>query len=120
MSKLFLHGSTTCPYCNGNINIVEGLVYDYSLDSSGMPNNLHTESYKVIGYCKACSTPLIIIPNNEGGYTAYPEMAGIDLLISDVLRNKRSSIFGNKLLEADNNPFINATESILEDDDCPF
>jgi hypothetical protein len=116
MSKLFLQGSHTCPYCGSNISILEGLVYDYRLDSGGFPSCLHTESYRVAGFCEACNVPLQVIPNEEGGYTAYPEVEGVDLLMASVLKDKRSSVFANKLLDADNNPFIN----ILDDEDCPF
>jgi hypothetical protein len=116
MSKLFLHGSHTCPYCGNNISIVEGLVYDYKLDSDGLPSVLNSEYFKVAGFCESCNVPLIIIPNDEGGYTAYPEIEGIDLLVKDTLRNKRSSVFANKLFKAEDNPFIN----VLECDNCPF
>jgi len=116
MSNLFMHINGQCPYCNGPVNIVEGLVFDYTLDNDGYPKILNTESYKVAGYCEKCAKELLIMPNDNGGYNAYPPISGVDLVFQSNINNKRMSIFGNRLMTSEDNPFIN----IAEDDECPF
>lgn len=120
--KLFEKIGGFCPYCKGTINIIEGMVYCYTLDLNGSPNHLNTEDYKVAGYCERCKRSLYVIPNNTGGYTVYPDNEAIPSVIHNIylMSNKfqRSSLLGIKLLEKeDNNPFINIKP---EDDDCPF
>jgi hypothetical protein len=45
MNSLFRNLDGRCPECNGPVNIVEGMVYDYTLDREGLPNFLNSESY---------------------------------------------------------------------------
>ena len=112
-SRLFQSLNGKCPYCGGKVNIVEGMVYEYTLGYSGEPNNLESESYRVAAYCKKCSKCLFVMPNESGGYTVYPEpdKVNVQRLIQ---RDKvlRSSVLGNTLM--DGNPFHS------EEDDCPF
>ena len=116
MSNVFRKLDGRCPTCNGPVNIVEGMVYDYTLDREGLPNFLNTESYKVAGYCEKCKKSLFVAPNNKGGYTVYPDNPAIPDLIMSLGKYGRSSVLGIKLLESEENPFWN----IVDDDDCPF
>lgn len=131
MDKLFRRINGRCPYCEGEVNIVEGMVFDYILDEDGIPKYLNSEEYKVAGYCRNCKRALYVLPNTCGGYNVYPNDA---ICTSPYMLNsiKRVSAFGIKLLESEDNPFVNATSDIPnqnleykiviedEDDDCPF
>ena len=118
MNKLFQPLNGNCPYCGGIVNIVEGMVYDYTLDKEGLPSFLNSEQYRVAAYCTTCKKCLFVAPNNAGGYTVYPDNNAIPMMIHSVYTDKhhRSSALGIKLLECEDNPFTN----ILDDDDCPF
>jgi hypothetical protein len=116
MNSLFRNLDGRCPECNGPVNIVEGMVYDYTLDREGLPNFLNSESYKVAGYCEKCKKCLFVAPNSNGGYTVYPDNPAIPDLIANFGNHGRSSALGIRLLESEENPFWNITE----DDDCPF
>lgn len=117
--SLFVFLGSTCPYCNGPVNIVEGMVYEYTLDTAGTPNRLESEQYKVAGYCRACEKELIIIPNIRGGYSALPITSESRMLLMDKIHSKRVSLLGNKLIEAEDNPFTNINPTD-KDDECPF
>lgn len=115
--QLFAFLGSTCPYCNGEVSIVEGMVYEYTLDKCGIPNSLESEQYRVAGYCKNCEKELFIIPNIRGGYSTLPLTSESRMLLMSKIESKRISLLGNKLMKADDNPFI---ESDKEDDECPF
>ena len=115
MVKLFQPLGGLCPHCGNPVNIVEGLVYDYTLDEDGNPNMLNSESYKVAAFCKHCCEGLYVEPNDHGGYTVYPDFNAITSHISMLNSvfgdytnlNRRSSALAVRLLESDNNPFVN-------------
>ena len=46
-NSLFQKLNGQCPYCYGTVNIVEGMVYDYTLDKDGIPAYLNSEEYRV-------------------------------------------------------------------------
>lgn len=113
-NSLFQKLNGQCPYCHGVVNIVEGMVYDYTLDKDGIPTYLNSEEYRVAAYCKRCERCLYVAPNANGGYTVYPDNPAIPYLLHTVYRdNKRSSALAIKLLETEDNPFVNI-------DECPF
>lgn len=120
MNKLFQPLNGACPHCNGTVNIIEGLVYDYTLDKEGLPEFMNSEEYRVAAYCKRCEKCLFVAPNSVGGYTVYPDNNAIPMMLHQAYardgRLGRSSILGIKLLEKEDNPFIN----ICDDDECPF
>lgn len=116
--ELFQELNGCCPYCGKEVNIIEGMVYDYTLDKDGNPNFLNSEEYRVAGYCKTCSRCLYVAPNNRGGYTVYPDNNAIPIMLHNVYSSldiqQRTSALGIRLLESDSNPFTNI------DNDCPF
>lgn len=120
MDELFKYLGGCCPHCDGEVNIVEGMVFDYTLDKDGNPKYLNSEEYKVAAYCKRCEKCLYVAPNGQGGYTVYPYDSAIPYMLYEANRGsdkiKRSSLMGIKLLETDGNPFVNITD----EDDCPF
>ena len=118
MDRLFQKLDGSCPYCGGIVNIVEGLVYEYTLDKDGLPYFLNSEQYKVAAYCKHCDKCLYVLPNNAGGYTVYPDYIDINTLVRSLDKDEHHclSALGNKFIESEDNPFI----TILADDDCPF
>lgn len=113
--NLFQEMNGCCPHCGKEVNIVEGMVYDYTLDSDGTPKYLNSEQYKVAAYCKYCNSPLLAIPNTNGGYTVYPFDIGVMGQIKSLYeifgvptKTQRSSALGIRLLETEEtNPFVN-------------
>lgn len=120
MKNLFQILDGRCPYCGNIVNIVEGMVYDYTLDIHGNPYRLNSEQYKVAAYCKRCEKCLYVAPNEAGGYTVYPDNPAIPAMLHALYNSsdvpKRSSALGIRLLEREDNPFVNLTD----DNDCPF
>ena len=134
--ELFKPINGTCPFCNGPVNVIEGMVYDYTCDKNGYPNNLNQEQYRVTAYCKKCNKQLYAIPNNFGsGYSIYP----VNILTSPFSYNnnssmKRISVLAETFLEnCEVNPFTNiengyyeqnisnvSLPSVLESEDIPF
>lgn len=116
--NMFRPYNGSCPYCGGIVNIVEGMVYDYTINRDGIPEFLHSENYRVAAYCMHCKKCLYVAPNSNGGYTVYPDDKFVLAMFQDIYKDntKRSSALGIKLLESDGNPFVN----LSDDDDCPF
>lgn len=116
--ELFQELNGCCPHCGREVNIVEGMVYDYTLNKDGVPNYLNSEEYRVAAYCKNCNTPLIALPNTNGGYTIYPINIGVMNQIKSLhdifgvpTKTSRSSALGIRLLESEEiNPFTNVKE----------
>ena len=106
--------SGNCPKCGNLVNIIEAMVYEYSLDANGDPFMLESENYKVAGFCKNCGEAMFVMPNENGGYTVYPPDVNVARLMQRD-KHQRSSALGMKLLDKEHNPFVNVTE-----DDCPF
>lgn len=110
-----------CPFCGNNVNIVEGMVYEYELNDDGYPNHLDAEHYKVGCYCKHCNRQLYVFPNNNGGYTIYPlNPLNSMYQFNNFSSSKRLSIISNKILSSTDegiNPFTNVVEynNSLED-----
>jgi hypothetical protein len=110
--SLFQQLDGSCPFCRGKVGIVEGLVYSYDLDTSGLPCTINHESYKVIGYCESCKKSLFVIPNANGTYTAYPDNTALPMILDYTnVENRVLEMEANILLES-NNPFISAEDSI--------
>lgn len=113
--ELFKPINGTCPFCNGPVNVIEGMVYDYTCDKNGYPNNLNQEQYRVTAYCKKCNKQLYAIPNNFGsGYSIYP----VNILTSPFSYNnssKRISVLAETFLEnCEENPFANIEDGYYE------
>lgn len=75
---MFVEFDGTCPYC-GEINITEGMRYDYSIDSDGVPNILNQEQYMTYAYCSGCGKTSIAIAESDGDtikYKVYPDGIG--------------------------------------------
>lgn len=110
MIALFNNLGGCCPYCGNKVNVIEGMVFEYNLDKNGCPEYLDSEHYKVTCYCKHCCKQLFALPNNNGGYTVYPNNPMDILMKFDSFNAKRISLIGNGILsstDAEINPFIN-------------
>ena len=70
--ELFTELNGRCPFCGGEINIIEGDVFEYTLDEMGIPKYLNSEEYRLTGYCKRCRRQMFPLPNGNGTYTVYP------------------------------------------------
>ena len=108
-----------CPFCGGEITIIEGDVFEYTLDEMGIPEYLNSEEYRLTGYCKRCRRQVFPLPNGNGTYTVYPynPMPTINAYSSYV--PKRISIISDKVLGSTDeniNPFINVRASLENDD----
>lgn len=119
--KLFVNLGGCCPYCGSKVNVIEGMVFEYNLNKSGYPEYLESEHYKVTCYCKHCCTQLFALPNNNGGYTVYPDNPMDILMKLDSFKAKRISLIGDGILsstDAEINPFVNvrAYNSYINDD----
>lgn len=119
--KLFVNLGGCCPYCGNKVNVIEGMVFEYNLNKSGYPEYLESEHYKVACYCKHCCIQLFALPNNNGGYTVYPNNPMDILMKLDSFKAKRISLIGDGILsstDAEINPFINvrAYNSYINDD----
>lgn len=117
--ELFTELSGCCPFCGGVVNVIEGMVYDYTLDEYGYPKYLNEENYKVTGYCKRCSKQLYVLPNSMEGYTVYPVNTMHAIMELDLMGlNTRISVLGNKILSSNDdsiNPFVNTRTSYDEE-----
>ena len=117
--ELFTELNGRCPFCGGEINIIEGDVFEYTLDEIGFPQYLNSEEYRLTGYCKRCRRQMFPLPNSNGTYTVYPynPMPTINAYSSYV--PKRISIISDKVLSSTDkniNPFINVRASLENDD----
>lgn len=117
--ELFTELNGRCPFCGGEINIIEGDVFEYTLDEIGFPQYLNSEEYRLTGYCKRCRRQMFPLPNGNGTYTVYPynPMPTINAYNSYV--PKRISIISDKVLSSTDeniNPFINVRASLENDD----
>lgn len=117
--ELFTELNGRCPFCGGEINIIEGDVFEYTLDETGFPQYLNSEEYRLTGYCKRCKRQMFPLPNGNGTYTVYPynPMPAINAYNSYV--PKRISIISDKVLSSTDeniNPFINVRASLENDD----
>ena len=118
--ELFTELNGRCPFCGGEINIIEGDVFEYTLDEIGFPQYLNSEEYRLTGYCKRCKRQMFPLPNGNGTYTVYPynPMPTINAYNSYV--PKRISIISDKVLSSTDeniNPFINVRASLKDDDE---
>ena len=118
--ELFTELNGRCPFCGGEINIIEGDVFEYTLDEIGFPQYLNSEEYRLTGYCKRCKRQMFPLPNGNGTYTVYPynPMRTINAYNSYV--PKRISIISDKVLSSTDeniNPFINVRASLKDDDE---
>lgn len=121
MMKLFNNLGGCCPYCGNKVNVIEGMVFEYNLNKDGYPEYLDSEHYKITCYCKHCCVQLFALPNNNGGYTVYPDNPMDILMKLDSFNAKRISVIGNNILsstDAQVNPFVNvrAYNSNFNDD----
>lgn len=120
MDTLYTQLNGCCPFCGNNVNIVEGMVYEYELDNNGYPNYLDAEHYKVACYCKHCNRQLYAFPNNKGGYTIYPLNPMYTIHEFNAVLPTRISIISNKILSSTDegiNPFINVIKSNLSENE---
>lgn len=114
---LFKEINGTCPFCGGNVNIIEGMVFDYCCNKEGIPETMFTEHYKVAGYCVSCNNQVYPVPNKLGGYYMYP----VDILgfmdkhgyFDDENTRERLSVISSIILDSTSteiNPFTNIRE----------
>jgi hypothetical protein len=120
MSELFREANGCCPFCGGEINLIEGMVFDYTLDKDGYPNYLNEEHYRISAYCKNCCKQLFVLPNGNAGYYVYPVDINfvIEALEAVTHSNYRLSIISDKILSSSNsdlNPFTNIRQQIEEE-----
>lgn len=133
MADLFRQVGGYCPYCGGKVNIIEGMVFDYTINESGYPELSNEEQYKVTAYCLNCNRQLIAFPNGMNEYSIYPQMnSRLKLIMLNSLNKQHCSITANKLLavtKLEDNPFlINASYNSLNntenkelcEEDIPF
>ena len=108
MKNLFNEIGGCCPFCGNKTNVVEGAVYEYSLNEQGIPEYLDAEQYKIACYCKHCQKQLFILPNSNGGYKVYPTDPLFVPYMNAEIKRPRISAIGNMLMvDNKNNPFIN-------------
>lgn len=109
----FLDGS--CPYCRGEVGIIEGLVNEYTLGQDGIPNRILSESYKIVGYCDHCKKALLVLPNN-GRYIVYPEGVALSAMQYGNVETHMRAMEIELLEKKDENPFV----AQIDDDELPF
>lgn len=122
--ELFQPLNGRCPVCGGQVGLVEGLVFDYTLDQKGFIGKSNSETYRAVGYCSNCKEERFVVPNDDGSYTVYhPDGKAVPYLLKNT-DIKRSSIFSkcSTMLETmhlgDDNPFVESEET--EDFEVPF
>ncbi len=135
--NMFVEFDGTCPYCGGEINITEGMRYDYSIDSDGVPNILNQEQYMTYAYCSGCGKTSIAIAESDGDtikYKVYPD--GIGQYIYDYERkhnysnDSKSSLLSHLIMDKKVTPFSNVKlsehqpleyiEGLDKEDDVPW
>lgn len=120
MSHLFKEIGGRCPFCDGLVNLIEGMVLDYNLDENGYPEVLNTESYRIAAYCINCAKQLTAMPNGMGGYNVYPINIMDNLRMLELIGispYERISVISNKILnstDSEVNPFTNVRQTLID------
>ena len=120
-NTIFREIGSTCPFCGNPVCIIEGMVYEYTLNEyNGCPDNLLSEEYKVAGYCPNCHNQVFVVPEH-GRYKVYPfpVMDNIDKynrILGKEDEPTRISLLGDDYMtDIDNNPFTNVVNTLTED-----
>lgn len=137
--NMFIEFDGSCPYCGGEVNIIENMKYNYSIDSDGIPNNLFEERYMNQAYCTQCHNHSIVaIAESDGDtvkYKVYPTEIGQYIydyerknncydyskasLLSYLVMDKKITPFSNVKL-SDHQPSNHTKGIALNKDDVPW
>lgn len=136
--NMFIEFDGSCPYCGGEINIIENMMYNYSIDNNGVPNNLFEEKYITQAYCTQCNNSMVAVAESDGDtvkYKVYPSEIGQYIynyerkhncfndsrasVLSHLVMDKKVTPFSNVKL-SEHQPFMHSRGIVDNEDDVPW